>query len=317
MSAARNQELRFWILRAIVDKSSPMFYICSMSGVHILWFRQDLRVHDHAPLKAACLAAARDGGQVVPLFMLDAEGAPDSFLVESLKDLDDALERRGAALHYRQGDPVAILSDLHRRHNLLSVYTHETAVPVPAEVEVEAWCMRAGVAWRTYPQFGPEHVEHGVSSTAAWDTFMAAPRHEAPGELPAAQIGIGQALASPGAAHPGAIPGGRKAAIETLRRVLGRVSDLSQVGTTPDLPTSYSDQLSSYLDLGVISVRETWQAAVTARNQYLAAGQDIRAARITELIRHLPDIWRSRARPASAKAISSRPHKDGQLSLDL
>ena len=28
-----------------------------MSGVHILWFRQDLRVHDHAPLKAACLAA--------------------------------------------------------------------------------------------------------------------------------------------------------------------------------------------------------------------------------------------------------------------
>jgi len=288
-----------------------------MSGVHILWFRQDLRVHDHAPLKAACLAAARDGGQVVPLFMLAADGAPSRFLIESLKDLDDALEQRGAALHYRQGDPVAILSDLHRRHNLLSVYTHETAEPEPDEAEVEAWCMRAGVAWRTYPQFGPEQVEHGVSLTEAWDRFMAAPRHEAPGELPAAQIGIGQPPSLPDAERATETPGGRKAAIETLRRVLGRVSDLSQVGTSPDLPTSYFEQLSSYLGLGVISVRETWQAAVTARNQYLAAGQDIRAARITELIRHLPDIWRSRARPVSAKATTSRRHKDGQLSLDL
>lgn len=311
-----------------MDNLFKMFYICSMTGLHALWFRQDLRVHDHAPLKAACLAAARDGGQVVPLVMLAAEGAPSRFLVESLKDLDAALEQRGGALHYRHGDPVAILSDLHRRHNILSLYSHETATPVPDESEVEAWCLRAGVAWRCYPQFGPDDGPgqgrgHGTSMAEAWDAFMAAPRHEAPGELPAAQIGIGQPPSLPPSLPPSSsdasegAPGGRKAAIETLRGVLGRVSDLSRVGSASVPPTSYFDQLSSYLALGVISVRETWQAAVTARNQYLAAGQDIRAARITDLIQQLPEIWRRQVRLVTGAAKSVRSGKDGQLSLDL
>lgn len=307
-----------------MDNLFKMFYICSMTGLHVLWFRQDLRVHDHAPLKAACLAAARDGGQVVPLVMLAAEGAPSRFLVESLKDLDAALEQRGGALHYRHGDPVAILSELHRRHNILSLYAHETATPVPGESEVEAWCLRAGVAWRCYPQFGPDDGPgqgrgHGTSMAEAWDAFMAAPRHEAPGELPAAQIGIGQPPSLPPSSSDASddAPGGRKAAIETLRGVLGRVSDLSRVGSASVPPTSYFDQLSSYLALGVISVRETWQAAVTARNQYLAAGQDIRAARITDLIQQLPEIWRRQVRPVTGAAKSVRSGKDGQLSLDL
>lgn len=289
-----------------------------MSGVHILWFRQDLRVHDHAPLKAACLAAARDGGQVVPLFIIGADGTASPFLVESLKDLDAALDQRGAALHYRAGDPVQVLSELHRQHNLLSLYTHETSAPEADEVEVEAWCMRAGVAWRRFPQFGPDRVPDHLSAAEFWDAFMAAPRQEAPGELPAAQIGIGQmpsAREAAGAAE--GMRGGRKAAIETLRTVLGRVSDLSQVAASSGPHTSYFDQLSPYLALGVISIRETWQAAVTARNQYQAAGQDIRAARITELIRHLPDLWRAGARRAHAKPISAQSRKDGQLSLDL
>ena len=292
-----------------------MFYICSMSGVHILWFRQDLRVHDHAALKAACLAATRDGGVVVPLFVFGAGEAPAPFLVESLKELDAALEQRGGALHYRQGDPVTVLSELHRQHNLLSLYTHETATAQPSDAEVEAWCMRAGVAWRTFPQFGPAHVSDETSSAAAWDAFMAAPRHEAPGDLPAGQIGIGQPPSLPPASQTAA--GGRKAAIETLRAVLGPVSDLSRIGAAATSEVSYIEQLSSYLALGLISVRETWQAAVTARNQYLAAGQEIRAARITELIRHLPDVWRARLIPARHKGVVSRSGLGGQLSLDL
>nr|WP_257785880.1 deoxyribodipyrimidine photo-lyase [Hyphomonas sp. Mor2] len=290
-----------------------------MSGVHVLWFRQDLRVHDHAPLKAACLAAARDGGRVVPLFLIDPKETPSRFLVESLKDLDAALEQRGGQLHYRQGDPAEVLSELHRRHNLRSLHLYETALPSPTEAEVEAWCMRAGVAWRMYPQFGPElSSERSVSAAEAWDAFMAAPRHEAPGVLPAAQIGIGQPPAVPlSEDDPTYALGGRKAAIETMRSVLGRVSDLDRIATASEPDGAYAKQLAPYLELGLISVRETWQAAVTARNQYLAAGQDIRAARVTDLIRHLPDVWRARLCPAFGKSPSVRARPGGQLSLDL
>ena len=43
-----------------------------MSGVHIIWFRDDLRVHDHAALRAACQNAERDGASVLALYILPA-----------------------------------------------------------------------------------------------------------------------------------------------------------------------------------------------------------------------------------------------------
>lgn len=296
-----------------------------MSGVHILWFRNDLRVHDHAPLRAVCLAAARDGGRVVPLFISEPDARHSSFLTESLNDLDAALEQRGASLHFRSGDPVAVLSELHRMENVLSVYRHEAVVPEPCDAQVEAWCMRAGVALRTFSQFGPEQTPSpGGSQAAAWDAFMATPRHEAPAELPAAQIGIGhrpiaQTRSEGSTSH---LSGGRKAAIELLKHLLGPVSDLSQVAASETLvQNAYFDQLAPYLNFGVISIKETWQAAVTARNQYLSAGQDIRAARVTELIRGLPNFYHMRTRraptPGPSPRAGGRSEQGQQLSLDL
>ena len=302
-----------------------MFYVCSMTGVHILWFRNDLRVHDHAPLRAACLAATRDGGQIVPLFISPPDMPHSAFLVESLKDLDAALAQRGAALHFRTGDPVAILSDLHRAQNVLSVYTHDLAVPDASDSRVAAWCMRAGVALRTFSQVGPDAaLRPGESHAEAWDQFMASPRHEAPAELPAAQIGIGQQPVAPATAtDPEERPeGGRRAAIALLKRLLGRVSELEQIAA-PDAhrQATYFDQLAPYLNLGVISLKETWQASVTARNQYLSAGQDIRAARVTELIRKLPSFYLARAprmpAPTRERASEGRSDDSAQLSLDL
>lgn len=104
--------------------------------------------------------------------------------------------------------------------------------------------------------------------------------------------------------------------------MLGPVSDLSQVAASETLvQDAYFDQLAPYLNFGVISIKETWQAAVTARNQYLSAGQDIRAARVTELIRGLPNFYHMRTRRAPTPGPS--PHAGGrseqgqQLSLDL
>ena len=296
-----------------------------MSGVHILWFRNDLRVHDHAPLRAICLAAERDGGRVVPLFISATDEPHHAFLVQSLNDLEVALEQRGARLHFRTGDPVDVLSDLHRVENVLSVYMHDAALPETCDPKVEAWCVRAGVAFRSFSQFGPESVSPvGGSRAAAWDQFMAAPRYEAPTELPAAEVGIGHRPVSQPPVGDGAadLEGGRKAAIDLLKRTLGRVSDLSQVGTSrSDQSASYFDQLAPYLNLGVISIKETWQAAVTARNQYLTAGQDIRAARVTDLIRSLPSFYHLRAK--RVPKVSGRDHLQGlsgkgqQLTLDL
>ena len=78
-------------------------------SVAVALFTRDLRVHDNPVLHAA---AAAD--QVVPLFVLDEAlltsdfNRPNRarFLVESLRDLDEALSARGGGLVVRRGDVV-------------------------------------------------------------------------------------------------------------------------------------------------------------------------------------------------------------------
>jgi deoxyribodipyrimidine photo-lyase len=62
-----------------------------MSGIHLIWFKRDLRVHDHAPL----LAAVASGAPVIPLFIFEPGywALPEhsrrqfDFLIESLRPL--------------------------------------------------------------------------------------------------------------------------------------------------------------------------------------------------------------------------------------
>ena len=84
-----------------------------MPNTAILWFRRDLRVHDH-PALAAALAAA---DLVVPVFVLDEAllagrwPAPNRlwFMRESLVALSASLAERGAALRILRGRPADVL----------------------------------------------------------------------------------------------------------------------------------------------------------------------------------------------------------------
>ena len=67
----------------------------------IVWFRRDLRLHEHPALRAAL--DAHD--TVVPVFCLEdrllhgrhASGSRTQFMLECLIDLDGSLRDRGAA----------------------------------------------------------------------------------------------------------------------------------------------------------------------------------------------------------------------------
>ena len=84
--------------------------------VAIWWIRRDLRLADNPALTAALAMA----DQVIPLFILDPHlaQAPTTgakrlaFLLNSLRNLDADLARRGSRLIFRQGDPQTVLADL-------------------------------------------------------------------------------------------------------------------------------------------------------------------------------------------------------------
>ena len=69
----------------------------------VVWFRRDLRLHDHPPL----VTALREHDKVVPLFVLDerlvhgrfASANRTQYLLDCLKALDDSLDGRLVVRH--------------------------------------------------------------------------------------------------------------------------------------------------------------------------------------------------------------------------
>ncbi len=97
-----------------------------MPSTAVVWFRRDLRVHDHPALAAA--AARHD--RVVPLFVLDERllhgrfesGPRTAFMLGSLRELDAELRRRGGALCVRSGRPEDVVARLGREAGAEAVY---------------------------------------------------------------------------------------------------------------------------------------------------------------------------------------------------
>lgn len=92
----------------------------------IVWYRNDLRVHDHPAL----MHAVRDAKHVVPVFIFnDAilkgrhQGSNrNRFLLECLDDLKSSLQDRGGNLVYRHGDAAHELVRLAKECGATAVY---------------------------------------------------------------------------------------------------------------------------------------------------------------------------------------------------
>lgn len=84
----------------------------------IVWFRRDLRIHDHPAL----IDSVRSGSPVVPLFVIDPRlltgrfRSPNRtwFLARSLDALSEQLAGRGSSLVIRRGDPATIVPAIAR-----------------------------------------------------------------------------------------------------------------------------------------------------------------------------------------------------------
>jgi deoxyribodipyrimidine photo-lyase len=245
--------------------------------VALVWFRRDLRVHDH-PALCAALAGHE---QIVPVFCLDdrllhgrhASGPRTAFLLESLTDLDGQLAERGARLVIRHGPPERELPALAGETGATEV--HLSADPSPYEAtrgrRVRAALEEAGVTGhahpgvsvvddvrairtgqgRPYTVFTPFYRNwDGVPRRAVLDPpgqigMPAGTRH---GRVPAlASLGLAQEVAEPA-------PGGESAGLARLAGFLdGAVRDYDS--GRDQAGADASSRLSPYLRFGCLSPR--------------------------------------------------------------
>uniref|UniRef100_UPI00286C4D39 DASH family cryptochrome n=1 Tax=Chamaesiphon sp. OTE_20_metabat_361 TaxID=2964689 RepID=UPI00286C4D39 len=119
----------------------------------LIWYRNDLRLHDHEPL----VQALKEGASVIPFYCFDDRhfgqtqfGFPKTgafraqFLLESLADLQHSLQVRGSDLVIRRGAAEVIIPELVAQLGITGVYCHqevtaeELAVTKPLEASLKA-----------------------------------------------------------------------------------------------------------------------------------------------------------------------------------
>ncbi len=109
----------------------------------LIWFRNDLRTHDHE-----ALAEASKKGQVLPVYIFDERQFSKTsfgfektgpfrsqFLVESAKNLKEQLKKLGGDLVVRTGIPENLIPELVNTYGISRVSAHQEVTKEEVEVE--------------------------------------------------------------------------------------------------------------------------------------------------------------------------------------
>lgn len=243
----------------------------------VVWFKRDLRLHDHAALNQALAA-----GPVLCLHLIepslwaqpDASAQHYAFIKESLRELAGELKQRGGRLHVRTGEAVAVLDELFALAPFASLHAHEetgNAATYARDRAVSTWCRQHQVRWQESPQFGVvRRLSNRNHWLAHWETHMRAPCHEQP-ELVASHFQISpwprqalpdaQALGLDAWVAPQRQRGGRNQGEAVLQDFLLDRCRHYRGGISSPLsaPTACS-RLSVHLAYGTLSLREVVQA---------------------------------------------------------
>lgn len=246
-------------------------------STQVVWFKRDLRVHDHHPLVAAAVA-----GRVLPLYILEPEfwRLPDSsrrhwhFIYDSLLCLQRALADLGAPLIIRVGPATEVLNQLRRELGVFDLWSHEESGnhwTFQRDLSVAQWCKSQGIVWHEFPTNG---VVRRLKSRDGWarqrDATMSldpvpapAVLKEVPGvsshELPDKNSVI---FGRSGTGYVQA--GGRTAGLSLLSSFLKERGRLyMQAISKPGISARHCSRLSAHITFGTLSLREVEHATRT------------------------------------------------------
>jgi len=243
----------------------------------IVWFRNDLRAHDH-PALAAAIA---NGTHILPLFICDdnllkgQHSSPNRnrFLAESLADLRQSLQTMGGDLIIRQGKALRVLAELCSTYKATEIYCTEDFTPyatkrdaiITRELAKKDMHLRqfpgrliiddpstlktkTGGAYKVFTPFWRQWQQQTRRAIAAKPQKLLLPKGIEPGVLPQLFHGDDVNLS------PAVIQGGETAGRKRLREFIH--GDIATYRATHDVLSVDTSRLSAYFHFGCISSRE-------------------------------------------------------------
>ena len=241
-------------------------------GTQLVWFKKDLRVRDHAPMRDA---ARR--GPVLPVFIYEPEqltheefaGHHLTYLNDSLRELDASLRALGTPLVVRIGEAVTVLEELRAAHDVRAVWAHEetgNGTSFVRDRRVRAWARARGLPMTEVPQNGViRRMVNRDGWAATWEERLSAPPVPVPDALRPSGAEPGRLYTHAELGVPASTkvipPGGEAEAHATLHSFLtARGVNYMREMSSPLSAESSCSRLSAPLAFGTVSLREVVQA---------------------------------------------------------
>ncbi len=262
--------------------------------IAILWFRHDLRIHDHEALHRALEKA----DQILPVYCFDPRhftntpfGFPKTgpfrarFLLQSLRNLRQRLQSRGSQLWILHGKPEEEIPALASRLNASWIFAHEEVTREETDVEhaMEQRLFGLGISLERFWGSTLYHQEDlpmpiqslpdiftkfrkqverytEVRSPFPTPDTIVSPEWEQPGELPSLQD-LGLPEPQPEQRMVLDFQGGEEAGLERLHTYFWERDCLQTYKETRNglLGEDYSSKFSPWLALGCLSPRHIYQ----------------------------------------------------------
>jgi deoxyribodipyrimidine photo-lyase len=279
----------------------------------LVWFRNDLRIHDNEIL----LEAFRKADKILPVYCFDpyyfqtnASGNPKTgsirarFLLESVADLRKNLCAIGGELIVRVGNPAEVLPKLAEEFQVNEVYHHREVAheetEISEQVETALWKIRLNLKhFIGHTLYHKEDLPFPIKDIP--DSFaifkkkierdstvrpclgtperVVTPVINQPGNLPTLQeLGLDEPLHDPRSDEE--FLGGETAALSRLEKFFA-INDRSEHSKGHrSLTAPYSSGLSAWIALGCISMRHVYHEVAkhqqsTHNNQYNAMLLDL------------------------------------------
>lgn len=251
--------------------------------ISIVWFKRDLRLHDHAPLAAAI-------AEQKPLLLLycfepalmqaeDSDSRHWRFVYQSLCDLQEQLKAYTTQVLLVYQDAKSVFEQLCEKFTIGTVFSHNetgNAISYARDLAVQALFKQQHITWRQFQNNGVVRRLVKLDTWGdRWDAFMLKPQvHPNLQALVPVQLDLVQELANSILQLPQEITtehsafqkGGEQMAWRYLKSFFEkRYTNYSKHISKPALSRTGCSRLSPYLAYGNVSMRQVYQQALLHR----------------------------------------------------
>jgi len=269
----------------------------------LVWFRNDLRIHDNEVLTEAC----RKGSRVLPVYCFDPRYFSKTpygtlktgflraqFLLESVADLKASLQRKGGGLLVLHGKPEELLPKTAEEYQADEVYHHREVAAeeteVSALVEAALWKKQINLKHfightlyhkedlpfpiKNIPDAFPVFRKKIERESEVRPSFIQPEVIRVPDNMPQGALPSMEELgfaASEKARFSVDFKGGETEGLESMKHFFEETDWLNLKNSRKIAGPELSSKLSAWLSLGCLSAREVYWAVKQAEEKYGAA----------------------------------------------